>query len=98
MIRRKRVLRRKMFDMLKEAIRHNSAFWVCLIVSICLLVASFICPPPGEIAHSVLIGVSELFAFSALGAVYKALDQGTKATIKKGDVELTVGDNKEEEA
>lgn len=87
-----------MFKRLKDAVNHNYGFWVCLVVSICLLVASFICPPPGEISHSVLIGISELFAFGSLGAVYKALDSGTKASLKKGDVELTVNDNKEEEA
>lgn len=86
-----------MFNNLKGAIAHNTAFWVCLVISIILMVASFICPPPGEIAHSVLIGIGELFAFAALGAVYKALDTGSKATLKKGDVELTVNDNKEEE-
>ena len=52
-------------------------------------------PPLFVIDKSIFIGVGELFAFGALGAVYKALDTGTKATIKKGDVELTVGDENE---
>ena len=86
-----------MFEKLKGAIAHNTAFWVCMVISIILMIASFICPPPGEIAHSVLIGVGELFAFAALGAVYKALDTGSKATLKKGDIELTVNDKEEDQ-
>lgn len=86
-----------MFEKLKGAIAHNTAFWVCLVISIILMIASFICPPPGEIAHSVLIGVGELFAFAALGAVYKALDTGSRATLKKGDIELTVNDKEEDQ-
>ena len=86
-----------MWKILRNATKHNYGFWVCLITSICLLVASFIAPPPGEIAHSVLIAIAELVSFGALGAVYKALDSGSKATLKKGDVELTVNDDKEDD-
>lgn len=84
-----------MFDNIKTAIQHNMAFWVCLITSIVLLVGGALTPPLFVIDKSIFIGVGELFAFGALGAVYKALDTGTKATIKKGDVELTVGDENE---
>ncbi len=85
-----------MFKVLKDAIRYNYGFWVCLITSICLLIASFIAPPPGEIAHSVLIAIAELFSFGSLGAIYKAIDKNQSASIKKGDIELTIGDNKED--
>lgn len=84
-----------MFDKFKTAIQHNMAFWVCLITSIVLLIGGALTPPLFVIDKSIFIGVGELFAFGALGAVYKALDTGTKATIKKGDVELTVGDENE---
>jgi hypothetical protein len=85
-----------MIDRLKAAIQHNMAFWVCLIFSIVLLMGGAITPPRFVIDKSIFIGVGELFAFGALGAVYKGLDQGIKTTLKKGDVELTVGDNEEE--
>lgn len=82
-----------MFDRLKDAIRHNSAFWACLITSIILLIGGALTPPMFVIDKSIFIGVGELIGFGALGAIYKALDNGTKATFKKGDVELTVGDD-----
>jgi hypothetical protein len=84
-----------MFDKLKTAVQHNMAFWVCLITSIVLLIGGALTPPLFVIDKSVFIGVGELFAFGALGAVYKGLDQGVKTTLKKGDVELTVGDENE---
>jgi len=40
--------------------------WVCLLVAIGLLTASFIVPPTGEISPSALKGGSLLFAFAAL--------------------------------
>lgn len=86
-----------MFKKLKDAIDHNYGFWVCLIFSIVLLLGGAITPPRFVIDKSIFFGVAELFAYGALGAVYKALDNGKKATIKKGDVELTVGDDDKEE-
>lgn len=85
-----------MIDRFKAAIQHNLAFWVCLIFSIVLLMGGALTPPKFVIDKSIFIGVGELFAFGALGAVYKGLDQGIRTTLKKGDVELTVGDNEDE--
>lgn len=86
-----------MFDNIKSAIEHNTAFWVCLIASIFLLVGGALTPPIFVIDKSIFIGVGELLSFGALGAVYKGLDQGVKTTFKKGDVKLTVGDDDKEE-
>ena len=88
-----------MFQRLKDAIKYNYGFWFCLICSALLIFGGAITPPRFVIDKSIFIAVGELFAFGALGAVYKALDQGVKTTLKKGDVELTVGDedNKEED-
>lgn len=86
-----------MFERLKSAVDHNYGFWVCLIFSIVLLLGGAFTPPRFVIDKSIFFGVAELFAFGSLGAVYKALDNGKTATIKKGDVELTVGKDKEDD-
>lgn len=41
---------------------------------------------------SVLAAVGELFAFAALGTVIKAIDKGSSASVKKGDVEIKIDD------
>lgn len=76
---------------------HKRVFFVCLITSIALLVASFIIPPMGIIEPSVLAATGELFAFATLGSIVAAIERGKKATLSKGNVHLTVGDDKKEE-
>lgn len=71
----------------------NLPFWVCLGISIALIVASWFVPPMGVIDGSILAGVGELFGFASLWAVYKAIDKGTPATISHGDTTVTI--NKE---
>lgn len=86
-----------MFKRLKDAIRYNYGFWFCLICSALLMFGGAITPPRFVIDKSIFIAVGELFMYGALGALYKALDAGTKASLKKGDIELTVGDDDKEE-
>lgn len=76
---------------------HKRVFFVCLITSIALLVASFIIPPMGIIEPSVLAATGELFAFATLGSIVAAIERGKKATLSKGNVHLTVGDDAKEE-
>jgi len=87
-----------MFKVLKDAVYHNYGFWICLIVSIFLFIGSALVPPYFVIDSSIFVAVGELMGFTALGALYKALDNNKKATFKRGDLEVTVGDDKEEEA
>lgn len=75
---------------------HKRVFLVCLATSVLLLIASFLLPPMGLIEPSVLAGVGELFAFATLAQVVSAIERGKKATISKGDIHLTVGDEKNE--
>ena len=77
----------------KNYLKNNLYFWVFGLVAICLLTISFFLPPVGAITPSTLEGVAELFAFASLGAVYKAIDKGTPATISHGNTTVTV--NKE---
>lgn len=79
-----------MGKILKEAVSHNYAFWICLIISIVLLVASFILPPTGVIHSSVLAATGELFAFGALGTLAGGIEKGMNARVTKGDVSLEV--------
>ena len=71
---------------------HRVAFWVSFIVSIVLIVAGFICPPLAEISSSVLIGVGEIFAFGALSAAIKAIEDGKEVEIHHKETDITIGD------
>lgn len=82
----------KLNSILQGAIRHNYAFWICLIVSLFLIIGGAIVPPPFIIDKSIFIAVGELFAFGALGALIAAVDKGVDARIKHGDTSLEVGD------
>lgn len=72
------------------------AFWLCLIASIGLLVAGFICPPLAEIHNSVLTAAGILFGFATLATGSYALEKGLDAKISHGNttIELNNPDNK----
>lgn len=75
----------------------NPAFWVCLSLSIALIVAGFCVPPHGEIDGSVLTACGILFAFATLEVVHIAIRKGVDAKVRHGQTEVTVGDlNKNE--
>ena len=67
-------------------------FYVCLAVSIILFIMGFVTPPPGVIDGSVLTAGGILFGFAALGVVGQNLAHGKELTWRKGDMEITVGD------
>lgn len=73
------------------------AFWICLIISVALIITSFFIPPLAVIDASVLASVGELFAFATLGTVIQAIYKGSDITFNKGDINVTVNnpDNKE---
>ena len=81
-----------MSEVYKSATVRNPAFWVCLSLSIALIVAGFCVPPHGEIDGSILTAGSILFAFATLEAVHVALKKGVDAKVKHGKTELEVGD------
>ena len=70
----------------------NPAFWVCLSISIALVVAGFLVPPTGEIDGSVLTAVGELFGFATLEVVLIAIRKGVDATLRHGKTEVAIGD------
>lgn len=81
-----------MTEIVRSATMKNPAFWVCLALSIALIVAGFIVPPLGDIHGSVLTAVGLLFAFATLFEVHIAMKKGVDARLRHGNTELSVGD------
>lgn len=75
-------------------LRNHWTFDVFSFIAICLIIASFLVPPTGQIDPSVLAGTGELFAFAALYVVLVAVDKGVPASVSHGNTTVTV--NKEE--
>lgn len=69
---------------------HNLPFHILTGIAIALIIISFILPPTGEIDPSVLKGVGEIFGFLSLYTVLRAIEKGTGASFKKGDIELDI--------
>lgn len=69
---------------------HKKIFWICLIVSVFLVVAGFLVPPLGVIDGSVLTGVGLLLAFAALAQIPYCLEAANHITLQKGDLSLDV--------
>lgn len=85
-----------MREIVKEAVHHNWAFWVCLLVSVFLIVTSFFIPPKAVVDGSILACVGELFAFAALGNISAAVAKGIDAKVEHNGTSITIGDlNKE---
>lgn len=81
-----------MTEIVKNATMKNPAFWVCLTLSIGLIVAGFCVPPHGEIDGSVLTACGILFGFATLEVVHIAIRKGVDAKVKHGQTEVTLGD------
>lgn len=84
-------------DALKRGTYHNHAFWLCLIVSIGLMVTSFFLPPIGIISSSSMAGSSILWAYGALASFNAALDRGVDAKVKHGETELSITNDSDTE-
>ena len=81
-----------MTEIVEKSTIKNPAFWVCLGVSIALLVAGFLTPPMAKIDGSVLTATGVLFGFATLEVVHVAIRKGVDAKVKHGKTELAVGD------
>lgn len=71
---------------------HKIIFYICLIISIALLVGGFFVPPTGVIDGSVITAVGELFGFATLAQVVSLLKKGKDIKVKHKDTELTISD------
>lgn len=72
-------------------------FIVCLAVAVSLFVGGFFCPPMGVIDGSILKAAGILLGFAALGVAGQNLANGKEVTFRKDDIDLTIGDNEEED-
>ena len=85
-----------MIQFFKNYLANNLYFWIFGIIAIFLLIFSFFLPPIGAITPSALQGAPALFAWATLGAGVHSIDEGKTAKLKRGDTQLTVGDDKDE--
>lgn len=79
-----------MGETIKKAVERNYAFWICLGVSIALIVGGALTPPPFVVDSSIFVATGELFAFAALWVFWRAVEKGVDAKITKGDTEIHV--------
>lgn len=76
---------------------HWIAFFICLFVSIFLMVGSAIVPPPFVVDASIFKCVAWLFAFAALSQIPALVNSGKTAKIQHGNISVTVSDQEEQE-
>ena len=76
---------------------HWIAFFICLGISIFLMVGAAIVPPPFVIDQSIFRAVAWLFGFAALSQVPAIVESGKTARLQHGNTTLTVGDDHPEE-
>ena len=87
-----------MKEILKVTWESNIWMRILTISSLLLIIASFICPPLAVISGSVLTAVGELEVLGVLWIVLRAVEKGTAASFKKGDVEVEFKDNEKEKS
>lgn len=63
-------------------------FWICLIVSISLIVAGFCVPPMGIIDGSILTAVGILFGFATLAQIPVIIEVAGYVKMTKGDMTI----------
>ena len=63
-------------------------FWICLIVSIGLIIAGFCVPPMGIIDGSVLTAVGILFGFATLAQIPVIIEVAGYVKMTKGDMTI----------
>ena len=78
---------------MKHCVRNHYfiAFFTTLVVSIGLLITSFLLPPEGQIDPSVLQGTAIIFCWPALAFAAKALEDNKKVKISTKVGTVTVG-------
>ena len=79
-----------MRKILRETWLTNIWMRILSISSLLLIIASFFVPPLGVLDGSVLAAVGELEGLGVLWIVLRAVEKGTGASFKKGDVEVDI--------
>ena len=78
-------------------LKYNTPFFILGGVALLLLIISWIAPPPMQVHESVLQAVAEIFGFASLWTIVIAIEKGTGASFKKGDIELEIQEDHEQE-
>lgn len=76
---------------------HKNVFLICVLVSLGLIIASFVTPPMWIIDGSVLAAVGEIFGFAALGEVAAAIERGHSASISHGNTTIEIKKEEDED-
>ena len=86
-----------MAEAIKKAILGDMVFWVCLVVTLVLMLLGFYLPPMGEISPSVLQAVGWLFSFAALAKFCEtanaAVKAGYDAKVQHGDTKIEINNH-----
>jgi len=77
-----------------DYLKHNIPFFIFSGIAIMLLIVAFILPPTAIIDRSILAAVGEIMGFAALWTVIIAIEKGTSASLRKGDLELEIKESK----
>ena len=80
-----------------EYLKYNVPFFILGGISLILLIISWIAPPPMQIHETVLQGVAEIIGLAALWTVVLAVEKGTGASFRKGDVEVEIKEDTKKE-
>lgn len=84
---------KKIFMTLKQDV----LFYVFTVVSLLLIIVSFVLPPLGVIDSSVFAGVGEIFAFASLGEVSRAISAGMSAKVQHNVTSVSITANEHDE-
>lgn len=76
---------------------YKIAFWVCLGVSIVLMVGGAIVPPPFVIDATIFKAVGWLFAYAALAQIPGLVSEGKQAILQHGNTSITIKETSEDE-
>lgn len=74
-------------------LKHKVVIFILTTIAIGLIIGGFFCPPLGAIDGSILTAVGEIFGFASLWVVIKAIEERYDVKLKKGDTELTIGND-----
>lgn len=83
---------------MKERHADKYIFIACLAMAIILMVFGAVMPPPGIIDPSILTASGILLGFAALGVAGQNLANGKEVTFQKGDTEVKITNDEEENA
>lgn len=90
---KKRNKRMKITGNLKK--HYIVAFWLSLVISLCLIIGGFFSPPQGIVDGSILESAGIIFLYPALAFGAKALEEHNKVKISHGSTTISIGQDDE---